>query len=122
VALAFVLLVASGLLLRSFANLLNAESGVFADNVLSVEVTLPFAGYNQAQRVRSFYQTVEEKVRAIPGVRSAAVTTDLPLRADGERRAFTPEGADLSGGRAAGRRASRSPGRMATTFRPSASR
>ncbi len=98
VALAFVLLVASGLLIRSFNRLMNAESGVNALNVLSVEVSLPYAGYNQAPRVRSFYQTVQERITAIPGVKSGVVTTDLPLRADGERRAFFPEGTDPSGG------------------------
>ena len=98
VALAFVLLVASGLLIRSFNNLMNAESGINALNVLSVEVSLPHAGYNQAPRVRSFYQTVQERITAIPGVKAGVVTTDLPLRADGERRAFSPEGADQSGG------------------------
>jgi predicted permease len=92
VAFAFVLLVASGLLIRSFNNLMNAESGIHALNVLSLEVTLPHAGYNQAARVRSFYQDVHDRLLAIPGVKAAAVTTDLPLRADGERRAFTPEG------------------------------
>ena len=96
VALAFVLLVASGLLIRSFNRLMNAESGINALNVLSAEVSLPYAGYNQAPRVRSFYQTVQERITAIPGVKSGVVTTDLPLRADGERRAFTPEGADPS--------------------------
>ncbi len=98
VALAFVLLVASGLLIRSFNNLMNAESGINALNVLSVEVSLPFAGYNQAPRVRSFYQTVTERITAIPGVKAGVVTTDLPLRADGERRAFSPEGVDQSAG------------------------
>ncbi len=98
VALAFVLLVASGLLIRSFNNLMNAESGIHALNVLSLEVSLPHAGYNQAPRVRSFYQTVQQRITAIPGVKAGAVTTDLPLRADGERRAFFPEGADPSGG------------------------
>ena len=94
VAFAFVLLVASGLLIRSFTRLMAAESGVNAMNVLSVEVSLPFAGYNQAPRIRSFYQTLNDRLLSIPGVRSAVITTDLPLRADGERRAFTPEGAD----------------------------
>jgi len=98
VALAFVLLVASGLLIRSFNNLMNAESGIHALNVLSLEVSLPHAGYNQAPRVRSFYQTVQERITAIPGVKAGVVTTDLPLRADGERRAFFPEDADPSGG------------------------
>jgi predicted permease len=94
VAFAFVLLVASGLLIRSFNKLMNVESGINAPNVLSLEVTLPHAGYNQAPRVRSFYQTVQDRLLSIPGVKAGVVTTDLPLRADGERRAFSPEGAD----------------------------
>ena len=96
VAFAFMLLVGSGLLIRSFSNLMAAESGVGAMNVLSMEVTLPHAGYNQAPRVRSFYQTVAERLLTIPGVKTGVVTTDLPLRADGERRAFTPEGLEAS--------------------------
>lgn len=98
VAFAFVLLVASGLLMRSFTNLINAESGIHALNVLSVEVSLPHAGYNQAPRVRSFYQNVHERLLAIPGVKAGVVATDLPLRADGERRAFTPEGSQTNAG------------------------
>ena len=98
VAFAFVLLVASGLLLRSFSRLMNAESGIHDLNVLSMQATLPHAGYNQAARIRSFYQTLHDRLLAIPGVRSAAVTTDLPLRHDGERRAFSPEGGDVSAG------------------------
>jgi putative ABC transport system permease protein len=94
VAFAVVLLVAAGLLIRSFTRLIGAESGVTALNVLSVEVSLPYAGYNQAPRIRSFYQTLHDRVLSIPGVKSAVIATDLPLRADGERRAFTPEGAD----------------------------
>jgi putative ABC transport system permease protein len=91
VTLAFVLLVCAGLLGRSFARQMNAESGIHAPNVLSVEVTLPPAAYDRAASIRSFYQTVVEGVRAIPGVRAAAIASDLPLRPDGERRAFTPE-------------------------------
>jgi predicted permease len=97
VAFAFILLVGAGLLMRSFTNLMNTETGVHALNVLSLEVTLPYAGYNQAPSVRSFYQSVHERLLAIPGVRTGVVTTDLPLRADGERRAFTPEGLDAAG-------------------------
>jgi predicted permease len=92
VAFAFVLLIASGLLIRSFTNLMTAESGVHALNVLSLEVTLPYAGYNRAPLIRSFYQDVHDRLLTIPGVNAAAVANDLPLRADGERRAFTPEG------------------------------
>jgi putative ABC transport system permease protein len=99
VALAFVLLVASGLLIRSFANLMGTETGAHALNVLSLEVTLPHAGYDQAARVRSFYQTVHERLLAIPGVTAGVVATDLPIQPDGERRAFWPEGLDPSAGR-----------------------
>jgi putative ABC transport system permease protein len=99
VAFAFVLLVASGLLIRSFSNLMQADSGIHTLNVLNLEVSLPYADYNQAPRIRSFYQTLHDRLLAIPGVTSAVVATDLPLRADGERRAWTAEGgADQSAG------------------------
>ena len=49
--------------------------------------------------MRSFYQTVHDRLLAIPGVTAAVVTTDLPLRPDGERRSFVPEGADPSASR-----------------------
>src|SRR5262249_15242279 len=41
--------------------------------------------------IRSFYATVAERVRALPGAEAAAVASDLPLRTSGERRAFTPD-------------------------------
>jgi len=50
VAFAFVLLVGAGLLIRSFSTLIHTDSGVNAMNVLSMEVTLPHAGYNQGPR------------------------------------------------------------------------
>jgi predicted permease len=91
VTLAFVLLVGAGLLARSFDRLMSAESGVHAPNVLSLEVTLPPAAYDRPAPIRSFYQTVVERVRALPGVKAAAIGSDLPLRPDGERRAYTAE-------------------------------
>ena len=57
-------------------NLSAAVSGSAPVNVLSVEVTLPYAGYNQAPRVRAFYQTVHDRVAALPGVKAGVVTTD----------------------------------------------
>jgi predicted permease len=98
VTLAFVLLTGAGLLVRSFNRLMSAESGVHARNVLSLEVTLPHAAYDQAALIRSFYQTVAERVRAVPGVKAAAVASDLPLQPDADRRAFTPEAVDPSSG------------------------
>ena len=99
VAFAFVLLVASGLLIRSFSNLMQADSGINTLNVLNLEVSLPHADYNQSPRIRSFYQTLHDRLLTMPGVKSAVVATDLPLRADGERRAWVAEnGADQGAG------------------------
>jgi putative ABC transport system permease protein len=97
VALAFTLLVCAGLLVKSFGKLLAVDSGVSADNLLSLQVRLPPAAYGEAARIRSFYRSLEEQLRALPGVRAAALATDLPLDADGERRVFTPERATPRG-------------------------
>jgi hypothetical protein len=78
-------------LIRSFNKLMSAESGIHELNVLSLEVTLPYGAYNQAPRVRAFYQSVQERLLGSPGVKASVVATDLPLRPDGERRAFWPE-------------------------------
>jgi predicted permease len=91
VAFAFILLVSAGLLVRSFQAVIAVDSGVTAANVLSLQVRLPVAGYRDPGRIRSFYQTLDERLRAIPGVRTASIASDLPLDSDGERRVFTPE-------------------------------
>jgi putative ABC transport system permease protein len=91
VALAFILLVCAGLFVRSFRNLVGDHTGVGTSNVLTLQVRLPYAGYNDAGRIRTFYRTLEEQLRTTPGVGAAAIATDLPLEPDGERRAFTAE-------------------------------
>jgi putative ABC transport system permease protein len=92
VAVAFVLLVGAGLLIRSFAALFAIDLGVRVENVLSLRVSsLPFSAYNNATSVRSFYRELHDRIQALPGVRAASISTDLPIVADGERRAFTPE-------------------------------
>jgi putative ABC transport system permease protein len=91
VALAFVLLVSAGLMIRSFARLVNVDAGVAAATVLTAQVRLPYAAYRDAARIRTFYRLLEERLRAIPGVRAASLASDLPLDGDGERRVFRPE-------------------------------
>jgi predicted permease len=93
VAFAFILLVCAGLFVRSFRTLIADDSGVGAPNVLTMRVRLPFAGYGDPGRIRTFYRTIEEQLRSSPNVRAASIATDLPLDPDGERRAFTAEGA-----------------------------
>ena len=98
VALAFILLVGSGLLIRSLNRLLSHESGVRADNVLSLRVDLPYQGHREAGAVRAFYRTLQERLQALPGVGTAAIASDLPVDGDGERRAVTPERTGDAGG------------------------
>jgi len=91
VALAFVLLAGAGLLIRSFEKLMAVDAGIRAPRVLTMQVSLPEAGYDNAPAVQSFYTALQENVRAIPSVRAAAVQTDLPVEDDGERRVFTAD-------------------------------
>ena len=91
VALAVVLLASAGLLMRSFTKLMAVDTGIRAPRVLTMQLRLPQVGYNSGPAVRSFYQGLHDRVRAIPSVRAAAIQTDLPLKGDGERRAFTAD-------------------------------
>jgi putative ABC transport system permease protein len=91
VAFAFILLVCAGLFVRSFRTLVTAPSGLGATNVLSAQVRLPLAGYTDPARTRAFFRALDERLRALPGVRAASMASDLPLDPDGDRRAWTPE-------------------------------
>jgi predicted permease len=78
-ALAVVLVIASGLLLRSFVLLSNVDPGFQSDHVLTVGMMLPRAKY-QDDAVRSgFYDEFLRRVKALPGVREAGITTSIPL-------------------------------------------
>ncbi|MDQ3667093.1 MAG: ABC transporter permease [Acidobacteriota bacterium] len=89
VALALVLLVGSGLMMRSFINLRQVDVGFRAHNVLTMRVPLPQAKYPiplTADDPRnpaglSFYDQLLSRVRALPGVQAATVATILPLGA-----------------------------------------
>jgi putative ABC transport system permease protein len=79
VALAVMLVIAAGLLLRSFDRLLRIDPGFNPKNLLTVNISLPVKRYQDNQRVTAFYDRLLEQVRATPGVVSAAVTSGLPL-------------------------------------------
>jgi putative ABC transport system permease protein len=79
VALAVVLVIAAGLLLRSFDRLLRIDPGFNAQNLLTVNIDLPALRYQDNPRVTAFYDRLLERVRALPGVVSAAATSGLPL-------------------------------------------
>jgi predicted permease len=89
-ALAVVLLVAGGLLIRSFNRLMAVDPGFRSEQVITLATSLPALAYPDAQSIRTFYQRLLEQVESLPGVKASAASTDLPLGIR-ERRAFTIE-------------------------------
>jgi predicted permease len=80
VALSLVLTVGAGLLLRSFGNLMSVDLGFQPSHVVAMNIPLPSLRYRDQERRWQFFQQLEERVRAIPGVRSVGVANQLPLR------------------------------------------
>ncbi|MFZ1112860.1 MAG: ABC transporter permease [Candidatus Acidiferrales bacterium] len=78
-ALALVLLVGAGLLVRSFAKLLDTNPGFRPDRVLTMSVPLPSRAYSKAAQIRQFYQQALERISALPGAESDGISNDLPL-------------------------------------------
>ncbi len=79
VALAFVLAVASGLLLRSLRQVENVSPGLEIEGVLALDVYLPDAKYKTRDERLRFYQSVLEQIRRQPGVESASASMCTPV-------------------------------------------
>jgi putative ABC transport system permease protein len=77
VAMALVLLVGAGLLIKSFSRLLEVNPGFRTDGVLTFQVTLT-GGKSSPQKV-NFIEQIVERLQALPGVQAAAATDSLPL-------------------------------------------
>jgi predicted permease len=93
VILAFVLLAGAGLFIRSFSAIMAIDGGFNADRVLTASLMLPRAGYGTAASMRAFHDALATRAASMPGVRSAALTTDLPLERY-ERRTLSAEGVE----------------------------
>ncbi len=79
VALALVLLVGSGLLVRSFQQLLAEDAGFDPTDVLLAPLALSQAKYGTAQEQAAWYRSLAEEMRALPGVAAAGVITATPV-------------------------------------------
>jgi putative ABC transport system permease protein len=79
VALSFALLVAAGLLLRSFAQLNQVDLGFSTDRVLATTTIVPARGPADSRRATIFYRDLIERVRQMPGVRQAAGVRTMPF-------------------------------------------
>ena len=85
IALAMVLLIGAGLMVKSLSRLLRVDSGFRTENVLTMEFNLNSSRYASNPPILNFWQQALEKVRALPGVRSAGVATAVPLTFDHSR-------------------------------------
>jgi putative ABC transport system permease protein len=90
--LTVVLLVAAGLLLRSYANVLAVNPGFNPRNLLVAETSLPPLKYAETNRRSGFYDAVRQRVTAIPGVTAAAFANFPPLVFKGGRAFIATEG------------------------------
>ena len=78
-ALALVLLVAAGLMIRTFQNLRSVDPGIEAEGVLAVDVSLPFRSYRGFEEVSAYFRRLTESAASLPGAVSAGATSHLPL-------------------------------------------
>ena len=78
-ALALVLLIGAGLLIKSYARLQGVNPGFESENVLTAQLSLPAARYADAAARRAFWRRLEEKARAIPGVTAVGYTSNVPF-------------------------------------------
>src|SRR5919106_500949 len=79
VALALILVVGAGLLVESFRRLRAVDLGLRAEGVLTAQLYLPYPRYDTVPKMWRFYDAALNRVRALPGVRAAGLTTALPL-------------------------------------------
>ena len=95
VALALMLLVGAGLLVRSFQNLRVRDLGYRPAGVVTLQLGMPRSRYPDADALRSFVHATEERLAALPGVDAVGATSWLPLTGFGSDTGFNIEGRPL---------------------------
>jgi putative ABC transport system permease protein len=88
IALALVLLAGSGLLLRSFAKILDVEPGFDPANLLTMRVSLPSAIQSNPKQFPAFSNALLDRISAVPGVINASIATGIPFSSDGYNTTF----------------------------------
>jgi predicted permease len=83
VGLTVVLLIGAGLLVKSYRQLRSIGIGCATSNLLTMDINLPWVGYDTTKRV-AFFEQLQERVRQLPGVRGVGLSTVLP--GQGRRR------------------------------------
>jgi predicted permease len=89
IATTVVLLIAAGLLLKSFWRLRATDVGCVTDNVLTMGYSLPAKKYDTPQKENTFNETLLDRVRVVPGIRAAAIGSEVPGAGYGGDDVFT---------------------------------
>lgn len=79
VALALVLLIGAGLMLKTFSRLRQIDAGFNPQNLLTLTFSLSPTRYSEGARARAFYEQLEQRIGSLPGVQAAAFTSSVPL-------------------------------------------
>jgi putative ABC transport system permease protein len=79
VALAFMLLVGAGLLIRSFMTMRSVSTGFDATNVITARLPIPLTRFRSEEEFKLYMRQITDAVAAVPGVRDVALTSSLPL-------------------------------------------
>src|SRR5436853_393682 len=89
VALSLVLLIAAGLLLKSFQHIQEVNPGLDTNNLLVARLSLPQASYKDRESMKVFYEKIAERVGVLPGVTSVGLASVLPLSGMNARSDFS---------------------------------
>lgn len=96
VALSVMLVIAAGLLIRSFWTLSHVDTGFRPDQLLTARITPDESFCNDRSRCLAFYRDLVERVRSSPGVQSVALVNTLPLGGRVAKRSFDLEGLSIA--------------------------
>lgn len=96
VSLCVVLLFGAGLLMTSLKHMLATDKGFDAEQALAVRIELPETRYRTGQQILSFWDRALDAIRAVPGVRSTAFASKLPLTGESMVNDVVLDGADRS--------------------------
>jgi putative ABC transport system permease protein len=92
IALAVILLVGGGLMLKSFVRLVRVDPGFDPHQVLRLDLSLPGLKYKEPQQQKAFYEELIERLKGLPGVESVGATTNTPLGTTDNWDPFAIEG------------------------------
>jgi len=95
VALSLVLLVGAGLLVNSFLRLQRTQPAIATNQLLTVEINLPDSRYREPAQASAFFKELVDRVKGLPGVEAASVSTARPLSGVARNDPFTIEGRAL---------------------------